>query len=261
MIAAGYWIFPRYYWSTFADGSPDELLTFDRDDDLLDYENRNVVGSTTISVSSWTRNFSPSLIKYWDRQKPDGYNSHVGSRDVYLARVAESYLIAAEAYGRLGNYTKAVEFINYVRRRAAYQEGEEKPGFWQQFDGGSPADATAGTVNNMLIDETYWDDASHDNAELYPDGVSTKEDRFINFILNEKCRELLGEMIRWEDLVRTNTLIERATTFNNDTRSAGAIQKFHRLRPIPNAHLNSIKVDGRNLTPAEKQAYQNKGYY
>lgn len=262
MIAAGYWLFPRYYWSTLADGSPDELMTHDRDNDLLDYEFRNVVGSTTISVSGWTRNFSPSLIKYWDRLKPTGeFNSHIGSRDVFLARVAESYLIAAEAYGRLGNYTKAVEFINYVRRRAAYQDGEVKPDFWVKYDGGSPADITTGTVNNMLIDETYWDDNSHDAAEFYPPSVTTKEDRFIHFILNEKARELLGEMIRWEDMVRTNTLIERATTFNDDTRNVGAIQKFHRLRPIPNAHLNSIKVDGRNLTPDEKQAYQNEGYY
>jgi hypothetical protein len=261
IIAAGYWLFPRYYWTTNADGSLNELVTFDRDNAELDYDFQNVVGSTDISTCGWTRNFSPSLVKYWDRQKPDGYNSHVGSRDVFLARLAESYLIAAEAYGRLGNYTKAVEFINHIRRRAAYQDGEEKPGFWQQYDGGSPADQTASTVDNMLIDETYWDDDSHDDAELYPDGVDTKEERFIHFILNEKSRELLGEMIRWEDLVRTNTLLLRATTFNNDTRNRAAIQKFHRLRPIPNAHLNSIKIDGIPLTPAEKQAYQNEGYY
>jgi len=260
MIAAGHKIYARYYWTTNADGSLNELVTFDRDNDLLENTNQFVVGSTTIETSTWNRNKSPSLIKYWDRAKPDGYDSHWGTRDVFLARLAESYLIGAEAYGRLGNYTKAVEFINYVRERSAYQEGEEKPMYWWKFDGGSPADATSSTVNNMLIDETYWDDASHDEVEMYPESVDSKEERFIHFILNERCRELLGELVRWEDMVRSCTLIERATTFNDDTRNSGTIQKFHRIRPIPQIHLDAIQVDGMYLTPAEKQEYQNEGY-
>lgn len=261
MVAAGHKIYARYYWTTNADGSLDELVTYDRDDDLLENSNRFVVGSDNIETSTWNRNKSPSLIKYWDRTKPGGYNSHWGTRDVFLARLAESYLIAAEAYGRLGDYNKAAEFINYVRNRAAYKEGEEKGIYWQKFDGGSEEDATTSTVDDMLIDATYWDDASNDEIEMYPEGVNTKEERFIHFILNEKCREMLGEMVRWEDLVRTCTLVERATTFNDDTRNSGTIQKFHRIRPIPQIHLDAIKVDGRFLTPAEKQEYQNEGYH
>ncbi len=261
MIAAGYKIYARYYWSTNADGSLNELVTFDRDDDLLEITDQFVTGSSDIQTSTWNRNKSPSLIKYWDRTKPGGYNAHWGTRDVFLARLAESYLIAGEAYGRLGNYGKAVEFINYVRKRAAYKDGEEKPSFWQKFDGGSPAEATSSTENNMLIDASYWDDNSHDAAELYPPGVDTKEERFIHFMLNERCREMLGEMVRWEDLVRTNTLVERATEFNDDTHNAGTIRKFHRLRPIPQIHLDAIKIDGKYLTPAQKQEYQNEGYY
>lgn len=260
MIAAGYTIYARYYWTTLADGSLDELVTFDRDDDLLEISSRNVVGSTIIETATWNRNKSPSLIKYWDRNKIN-FDIHWGTRDVFLARLAESYLIAAEAYGRMGDYNKAVEFINYVRTRAAYKDGEDKGLYWLHHDEGTPAEATTGTVDNMLIDVTYWDDASHDEAELYPSSVDTKEERFIHFILNERCREMLGEMVRWEDLVRTCTLIERATLFNDDTRNTGTIQKFHRLRPIPQVHLDAIKVDGRFLTAAEKQTYQNEGYH
>lgn len=261
MVAAGYKIYARYYWSTNADGSLNELVTFDRNDDLLDFSSQFVAGSTTIETSTWNRNKSPSLIKYWDRTKPGGYNAHWGTRDVFLARLAESYLIGAEAYGRLGEYTKAVEFINYVRARAAYKDGETKPNFWQQFDGGSPENASSGTVDNLLIDASYWDDASHDDTELYPDGVDSKDERFIHFILNERCREMLGEMVRWEDMVRTGTLVERTTEFNDDTRNSGTIQDFHRIRPIPQIHLDAIKVDGRFLTDGEKQEYQNDGYY
>jgi hypothetical protein len=260
MVAKGYKVYARYYWSTNADGSLNELVTFDRNDDLLENSNQYVAGSTTIESSTWNRNKSPSLIKYWDRNKPGGYNSHWGTRDVFLARLAETYLIAAEVYGRMGDYNKAAEYINLVRTRAAYKEGEDKGQFWRQYDGGTPEQATASTVEQMQIGATYWDDASHDDAELYPDDVDTKEERFIHFILNEKCREMLGEMVRWEDLVRTNTLVERATLFNDDTRNSGTIRKFHRLRPIPQIHLDAIKVDGRFLTAAEKAEYQNEGY-
>lgn len=260
MVAAGYKIYARYYWTTNADGSPNELVTFDRDDDLLEHTDQNVVGSSAIVSSTWNRNKSPSLIKYWDRTKPGGYNAHWGTRDVFLARLAESYLIGAEAYGRMGNYGKAVEFINYVRTRAAYKDGEVKPDYWLKYDGGSPADATTGTVANMQINAAYWDDNSNDAAEMYPPGVDSKEERFIHFILNERCREMLGEMVRWEDLTRTCTLVERATEFNDDTRNSGTIQKFHRLRPIPQIHLDAIKIDGKYLTPAQKQEYQNEGY-
>jgi hypothetical protein len=261
MIAAGYTIYARYYWSTNADGSLNELVTFDRSDHLLDASSQYVAGSSTIQTSTWNRNKSPSLIKYWDRTKPGGFNSHWGTRDVFLARLAESYLIGAEAYGRLGNYGKAVEYINYVRQRAAYKDGEDKGPFWLLFDGGSAAEATTGTVDNLLIDAGYWDDNSHDEAEHYIDGVDTKEERFIHFILNERCRELLGEMVRWEDLVRTGTLLERTLAFNDDTRNYGSLQKFHRIRPIPQIHLDAIKVNGRYLTAAEKQEYQNVGYH
>jgi hypothetical protein len=260
MVAAGYKIYARYYWTTNEDGSLNELVTFDRDDDLLESTNRFVAGSDNIETSTWNRNKSPSLIKYWDRTKPDGYNSHWGTRDVFLARLAETYLIGAEVHGRMGDYNKAAEYINLVRERAAYKDGEDKGQYWLQHDGGNPELLTEGTVDEMLINAGYWDDASHDEEELYPDYVDSKEERFLHFILNEKCREMLGEMVRWEDMVRTNLLVERTLEFNDDTRNAGTLQKFHRLRPIPQIHLDAIKVDGRFLTDAEKQEYQNEGY-
>jgi starch-binding outer membrane protein, SusD/RagB family len=262
MVAAGYRIYARYYWATDASGNPTELIETDMDDDELGAFNsgRFVDGSNAIETYSWNRDKAPSLIKYWDRNKPDGYDSHVGSRDLFLARLAESYLIGAEAYGRLGNYGKAVEFINYVRRRAAYKDGEEKPNFWWKYDGGSVADLTVGTVANMEITVGFWNTDPHELA-TYPEGVNSEQDRFIAFILNERCREMLGELHRWEDMVRTCTLVQRAYAFNNDTRNSGTLEKFHRVRPFPEEHLNTIKMDGSFLTPQQKKDYQNKGYF
>lgn len=257
MIAAGYTIYARYYWRTNEDGTIDKLIETNTDDHYLLVSDTTVAGSDNIAVQTWNRDKSPSLIKYWDRKKPGGYNSHVGTRDVFLARLAETYLMAAEIHGRLGDYTKAAEYINLVRQRAGYKDGEEKPNFWYKFDGGTQGDETS-TVNAILIDASYWD--SDQEIEQYPESVSSKEERFIHFILNERCREMLGEMVRWEDLKRTETLVERTLLFNNDTRNYGSLQDFHRVRPIPQPHLDAIHTDGRYLTTDEKDEYQNEGY-
>lgn len=256
MIAAGYTIYARYYWSTNSDRSPKELIETQSNDHQLFVSTHDVEG-TSLVVRTWNRDKSPSLIKYWDRQKPGGFDSHVGTRDLILARLGESYLIAAEAYGRLGDYSKAAEFINKLRNRAAYKDGEEKPNFWYQFDGGSPGDKSS-TSSALQIDASYWD--ADKDLEMYPSSVSSKEDRFIHFILNERCREMLGELVRWEDLKRTGTLVERTKLYNNDTRNYGNLQEFHNVRPIPQPHLDGIQRNGQYLTPAEKDEYQNEGY-
>ncbi len=63
----------------------------------------------------------PYFKKFDDPLAPYGDNG--GFRDTYLFRLAETYLIAAEAYLQAGNSTKALELVNAIRARAA------KPGF------------------------------------------------------------------------------------------------------------------------------------
>ena len=91
-------------------------------------------------------------------------------------------------------------------------------------------------------------------------GISDKRERAINFILNERTRELLGEWVRWEDLSRTGTLIKRAKAFNSEAASNIAEGK-HELRPIPQSFLDGLKnEDGSNLPEEELKAWQNPGY-
>jgi hypothetical protein len=96
--------------------------------------------------------------------------------------------------------------------------------------------------------------------EQYPPTATTRESRFIHFILNERSREMMAEMVRWEDLVRTETLYERCYLYNPDVIVAQTMRPYHKLRPIPRQHIELIEIDGRPLTAEERQAYQNPGY-
>lgn len=60
----------------------------------------------------------------------------------------------------------------------------------------------------------------------------------IDFILDERARELAGEQHRFFDLKRTGKLIERVKKYNPD--AAGNIEDFHNLRPIPQDELDAI---------------------
>ncbi|WP_417940156.1 RagB/SusD family nutrient uptake outer membrane protein [Flavobacterium sp. RS13.1] len=118
---------------------------------------------------------------------------NVSTRDIMVARLAETYLIAAEAYLKAGDPTTGLARLNEVRRRAGV------------------ANATAGQFN-------------------------------IDYILDERGRELLGEYTRWFDLKRTGTLIARASMYNYTIKSAanfdGKNGEKKILRPIPQLALD-----------------------
>ena len=71
----------------------------------------------------------------------------------------------------------------------------------------------------------------------------------IDFILDERARELAGEYVRWTDLKRTHKLIEYVTEYNEDgvelSALTGPAGKYKILRPIPQAaiDLNQAHVE------------------
>lgn len=73
----------------------------------------------------------------------------------------------------------------------------------------------------------------------------------LDFILDERERELAGEMFRWFDLKRTGKLIERVKAHNTD--AAANIKDFHLLRPIPQDQIDRT-TNGVTTFP------QNPGY-
>ena len=208
-------------------------------------------------------------------------------RDVTMARLDETYLVRAECYVRQGNYSAAMNDINVVRARAQWKDGENRSFYTdgsQAFENnalntGSAAD---NYVNSNLNMNTYYlsnpdievtTEASNlqltsfpsnlpeeDEAILAQIGASSDFDRAINFILNERTRELLGEWSRWEDLSRTETLITRAKAFNPEA-APGITANKHELRPIPQSFIDGLlNDDGSNLSDEQKAAWQNPGY-
>ena len=154
----------------------------------------------------------PTLTKFLDPQRA-GVNDQPGSRDLLFFRLAETYLIAAEALMMSGNSAEAATLVNSVRRRAAKT--------------GATAAETEAARKAMEI---------------------TAAQLNIDFILDERARELLGEGTRWIDLARTGKLVERVKKYN--PVAAANIKDFHVLRPIPQQQIDRT----------EGEFKQNPGY-
>ncbi|WP_283641662.1 RagB/SusD family nutrient uptake outer membrane protein [Mesonia mobilis] len=142
--------------------------------------------------------------KFDDPSAPFG--DRTNSRDIILSRLAETYLIAAEAYLQAGDASTGLARLNEVRQRAGV------------------------------------DDA-------------TLADFDIDYILDERARELVGEYHRWFDLKRTGTLVETASMHNylvDEGNFAGANGELKILRPIPQSALD---LNQNNSFP-QNPAYQ-----
>lgn len=238
-------------------------------------------GSEYLNSDALVNRFAP-LSKYIDGSR-ETVSEGVGNRDGILARLADTYLMAAEVCIRQKNYAKALTYINKIRARAAYKDGENRKAY---TDGGAAYNANSnpagyasmGTTNSFYPENSYYESnniaqttaatdititsfstlPSVDEEIIKTLGYSSEYDRAMCFLLNERSRELMGEFHRWEDLSRTKTLVARAKAFNK--RAAPNVQEKHILRPIPQAYLDAIQKDGRALTPEEKSAEQNPGY-
>jgi len=225
----------------------------------------------------------PSLSKHFESDRT-AINDNRGMRDEILARSAETYLMAAEAKIRLakagtGSYADALPYINAVRTRATYKNGEDRSYY---TDGAASYPTStfvqAATMNSFMTENSYYESnnipvttastdltiagvsalPAEDQAVITKLGYADQYDKMLCLILNERTRELCGEWLRWEDLSRTKTLIPRVRAYNKEAKAN--IQDKHLLRPIPQTFLDGIYKEGRPLTSDEKAAMQNPGY-
>ncbi len=129
----------------------------------------------------------PTITKF--DYMPENDETYAGNqKDKIRFRLAETYLLLAEAYINDNEIAKATQAINKIRERA----------------GATPAEQA-----NINID----------------------------YLLDERARELLGEEIRRFTLVRTGKLIERTKKHNE--KSATKIKDHHILWPIPQNVIDS----------------------
>jgi hypothetical protein len=133
-----------------------------------------------------------------------------------LIRFAEVYFVAAEAYLQAGDQTNAAKYLNVIRERAAYD----------------PSKSAAQNASDALA------------MDVLPSQVT------LDFLLDEYSREFYNEPRRWNDLVRTNSLLRRVAMYNPQANQY--IKPFDVLRPVPQDELNAV-LSGTPMT-------QNPGY-
>lgn len=112
------------------------------------------------------------------------------SKDVYVMRLAETYLLRAEAYFMDGDPGSAAADINVVRARA------------------NATDAAAGEVT-------------------------------LDYILDERARELMAEEPRTRTLIRMGKLVERVRLYDPDPVSRTTIGDHNQFWPVPQSAIDA----------------------
>ncbi|MRS61997.1 RagB/SusD family nutrient uptake outer membrane protein [Larkinella terrae] len=137
------------------------------------------------------QNLYPTLRKIEGKVGKSGNNTTGRTfSDFIVYRLAETYLLRAEAQFRKGDLAKAAADINVVRARA----------------NAKPVAASSVTID---------------------------------YILDERARELIAEEPRRRTLIRMGKLVERTRKYNmrEDTRSS--IQNYHEFFPIPQTAIDA----------------------
>lgn len=154
----------------------------------------------TISTNANNNPYYPSLKKFRDPDRNPG--SDAGTKNVVVMRLAEMYLIAAEASYKLNKTSPdAAYYINVLRTRAAVK---------------TPVDHTS----EMQVSISDID---------------------LDFLLDERARELAGEHLRWPDLKRTKQLENRLGQGKQNPDITAFNPEKHYLRPIPQAELDVLE--------------------
>ena len=148
------------------------------------------------------RSTYPGIKKFLDTHYDEKYPTYdISSRDFMVLRLAEMYLIKAEAEMETGATTDAESTINELREV-------------RKIEG------LASGANSL--------------ANAYSDYSGMT----IDVILRERAIELCGEYQRWFDLKRTHKLLDYVKARNYE--SAQGIQLKHYYRPIPDTELTAV---------------------
>ena len=237
--ANGEKIYPNDVYFSWVPESEDGNINYTGADDKLGFGEIPGRADFVVAVNHISRKKYPInwKIGIYRTDNDGGLGSKVNGgspRPWNIAKFSEFYLIAAEAAVMLGNNSEARELVNVLRARAGKQTFNQNDNVAVSVD--KSAEMVAATPATITID----------------------------FILDERSREYWGEGYRWFDLVRTQKWGERATVYHiaDVGYTDKELKEFKRtipagyyIRPIPQGQL-----DGMEMEPAEKEAYQNPAY-
>lgn len=163
------------------------------------FEPEHLPGATV----KFTASYFPNLRKFNDSTRAD-LNDY-SDRPFILFRFSELYLIAAEAaFKGGGTMQQAADMINVLRTRAALKLNQ------------TPSEYAAAVIAQQIT----------------PAQVT------LDFLLDERSRELFAEDCRWWDLSRTKSLVARVQLYN--TEGAAGVQPYNMLRPIPQQQIDLV---------------------
>ncbi|HEX6041898.1 RagB/SusD family nutrient uptake outer membrane protein [Longimicrobium sp.] len=174
--------------------------------DTVDLVYRTGKRYRTLGQNQYTEELFPSLLKWQDQTKAN-VSAGPSQRDRHLWRLADVYLLRAEANIRAGRGAEAIADFNVLRRRGAW------PGM--------------GAANELTAAQ-----ADSARGPIVAQGLE--------LLLNERARELTGEEQRWYVLQRTGKLGERVRRYN-PTGGPNFIEPKHLLRPIPQQQIDATQ--------------------
>lgn len=212
--------FPDNQWREYIDTAlylcPDNLSAAERQrmkTCFTYFDRSDMYNAKGIPQDRWT---FIGMTKFYDHTRP-GNMSTLSDRSYPVIRLGELFLIRAEANIRKAapDLASAKNDIMTLRERAIRKNGN-----------------------------------AEQNQEWREAMTVTESDMNVDFILEERARELNGEFQRWFDLKRTGKLVDRIKLYNPD--AAGNIDDHHKLRPIPQSQFDGMP-DWRTLG-------QNPGY-
>lgn len=211
---------------------------------------REVIYSNGDSDNSYTSQLGDTAIYFTKKSMPKAFADRV--RTKYCFKDIDSLYYED---GRLKDNRWFVEMHKHAdhTRAAAFERASRRDAFVIRLSEMYLIAAEAEMMrNNMPMAVKYMNDLRTKRAYPgYEDAMKiSANDMNIDFILDERARELVGEQLRWFDLKRTGKLVEYVKKWNPDARNN--IKDYHVLRPIPQVQLDAIS----NKT----DFLQNEGY-
>lgn len=178
--------------------------------EYIDKKGKKIVCDMTAARMTKNNDKWASTRKWdWTYDEPNRWNEPYAYGNQVFLRLADTYLLLAEALHQTGNNSEsngAAYYLNQIRNRS----------------NATPVTATEVTLN---------------------------------YILDERARELVTEEYRRETLVRTGKLVERTRKYNRvasgERDKVSGIQEYHVLLPIP-----QVVIDAN----VGKKFPQNPGY-